>query len=104
MTTETTARIQAVWCPFENRLPRWVRKWAYQPGSPSAMPDDGALDRGGGPVVGQEEQDGGQRPVAGPHRQRRDAAADALGGGRRGHADRAVAPVDPAAAAAGARP
>ncbi len=39
MTTETAARIQAVWVPVvENRLPTSVRKWAYQPGAPSAMP------------------------------------------------------------------
>ncbi len=39
MATETAARIQAVWVPVvENRLPRLVRKWAYQFGSPSAMP------------------------------------------------------------------
>ncbi len=39
MMTERSARIQAVWVPdVENRLPRFVRKWAYQPGCPSAMP------------------------------------------------------------------
>ncbi len=39
ITTETTARIQAVCVPVvENRLPTSVRKWAYQPGDASAMP------------------------------------------------------------------
>ena len=39
MATDTAARIHAVWVPVvENRLPRLVRKWAYQPGTPSAMP------------------------------------------------------------------
>ncbi len=39
MTTDTRARIHAVWVPdVENRLPRLVRKWAYQPGCPSAIP------------------------------------------------------------------
>ena len=39
MATETAARIQAVWVPVvENTLPRCVRKLAYHPGVPSAMP------------------------------------------------------------------
>ena len=39
ITTDTAARIQAVWVPVvENRLPRLVRKCEYQPGCPDAMP------------------------------------------------------------------
>ncbi len=39
MATATMARIHAVWVPVvENTLPRSVRKCAYQPGWPGAMP------------------------------------------------------------------
>ncbi len=56
-----------------------------------AHADDGALHRRRGPVVGEEEEDGGQAPVPRPHDERRDGAADALRrrGGR--HAHRSVA-------------
>ena len=44
-------------------------------------------------VVRQEEQDGGERPVSSPHRERCDRAADALGGRRGGDADEVVVGV-----------
>ena len=91
--------------PWSRRgWPRLVRKWAYQPGTPSAMPAMALWIDVRGPVGGQQEEHGGQRPVPGPHGQRRDRAPDALGGGGGGHAGRPVAPVDRSAAAAGARP
>ncbi len=49
---------------------------------------DGALHRGGGAVVGEQEEDRRQAPVAAPHQHRRDRAPDALGRGGRRQADR----------------
>ncbi len=74
-----------------------VAEVGQEVGVPTGLPvrhaDDSALDGGGGAVVGEQEQDGGDRPVAGPHDERRDGAADALGGRRCGDAGGAVAPI-----------
>ena len=63
-------------------------------GRPVGHARDGALDGRARAVGRQQEQDGGQRPVAGPHGERRDGAADPLGGGRRGDAGGTVGPAE----------
>ena len=106
MTTEMAARIQAVWVPVvENRLaeageevgvPARARR---RPCPTMALWTDVRVRLSGSRNSTAASDQYPAHTASGVI-----GAADALGGGRRGDAGGAVAPVDPAPRAAGARP